>query len=102
MVRFGFSLSLVAALAPNLALATPYFRGAMPPFANATAVFDVDAVCVPFEDPHCCVDRAVCECQNGTFYSLNPRHFNGTYQLCAPPGNVTYGEDTSSIPGWCC
>ncbi|KAI1081343.1 hypothetical protein F5B20DRAFT_579211 [Whalleya microplaca] len=57
--------------------------------------------CVPFEDPHCCVDRVVCMCENGTFFMENNRT-NQSRQLCAPPSSVQIGEDTSNIPGWCC
>ncbi|KAI4862062.1 hypothetical protein F4820DRAFT_451373 [Hypoxylon rubiginosum] len=101
MVSFIF-VSLLAFSALNAALARPSFGAPMAPYINMTRAFSIDATCFPFEDPHCCVDRPVCECVNGTFYSANPQQVNGTHSLCGPPGNVTYGEDTGSIPGFCC
>ncbi|KAI1104772.1 hypothetical protein F4804DRAFT_332033 [Jackrogersella minutella] len=106
-------LSLVAASAlQSIAFARPSFRVPMPPFSNftrfhnvthnVTDVFEGNVKCIPFEDPHCCVDVPVCECRNGTFFSTNPKQLNGTDLFCVPPGNVTFGQDTSSIPGWCC
>ncbi|KAI0383240.1 hypothetical protein F5Y04DRAFT_278946 [Hypomontagnella monticulosa] len=79
----------------------PFPPNARRPYINGTT-FPVTAQCVPFEDPHCCVTQPVCECLNGTFFSVNTIRVNGTSSLCGPPGNVTYGHDTSSIPGWCC
>ncbi|KAI1380717.1 hypothetical protein F4677DRAFT_195547 [Hypoxylon crocopeplum] len=101
MASFVF-LSLLTASALNAAFARPSFKYSTRPFPNITATFNINAECIPFEDPHCCVDAPVCECRNGTFFSMNPRRINGTYSLCGPPGNVTLGEDTSNIPGWCC
>ncbi|KAI0833114.1 hypothetical protein F5Y06DRAFT_182475 [Hypoxylon sp. FL0890] len=96
-------LSLTAALAiVNVASARRFFRVPMPPYPNITNVLNANVDCYPFEDPHCCVDTVVCECFNGTFFSVNPKRLNGTDLFCVPPGNVTYGQDTSSIPGWCC
>ncbi|OTA70394.1 hypothetical protein K449DRAFT_427921 [Hypoxylon sp. EC38] len=102
MVSFVL-LGLTAASAiGNVAFARRSLRVPMPPFPNITDMLNANAECVPFEDPHCCVDAIVCECVNGTFFSMNPNKLNGTGEFCVPPGNVTYGQDTSSIPGWCC
>lgn len=68
MVSFAFQ-SLFAASAVCVAFAQPSFRGKMRPFPNITNIthaFNANAVCIPFEDPHCCVDLPVCECVNGT------------------------------------
>ncbi|KAI1159250.1 hypothetical protein F5B18DRAFT_36448 [Nemania serpens] len=79
--------------------------------------------CFPFQDPHCCIDYAVCECANGwcrpylprvsprlvnaaaylfsgTFFAANKQY--GATSLCNPPGSFAYGNDVSSLPGWCC
>ncbi|KAI2625733.1 hypothetical protein GGR54DRAFT_637514 [Hypoxylon sp. NC1633] len=101
MVSFAL-LGLLTASASNLALAMPSFIPSTLRLNNITITFNANAECIPFADPHCCIDHVVCECRNGTFFSVNPRLNNGTQSLCVPPGNVTYGEDTDSIPGWCC
>ncbi|KAI1140545.1 hypothetical protein F5Y05DRAFT_411596 [Hypoxylon sp. FL0543] len=97
-----FCLTVALAAIGNVTFARRSVRVSMPPFPNLTHVLNANAECYPFEDPHCCVDRVVCECFNGTFFSVNPSSLNGTNVLCLPPGNITYGQDTSSIPGWCC
>ncbi|KAI0179247.1 hypothetical protein GGR52DRAFT_570138 [Hypoxylon sp. FL1284] len=99
---FAF-LAFIAPLVLCAVLATLSSRArTMAPFPNITHTFSIDATCFPFEDPDCCVDMPVCQCANGTFYSTNPQYANGTSSLCGPPGNVTLGGDTSSIPGFCC
>ncbi|KAI1412126.1 hypothetical protein F5Y13DRAFT_200116 [Hypoxylon sp. FL1857] len=55
-----------------------------------------DSGCYPFEDPHCCIDYAVCECANGWFYQFN-QDTNG----CNPPWGII-GTDISALPGFCC
>ncbi|KAI6082570.1 hypothetical protein F4821DRAFT_281568 [Hypoxylon rubiginosum] len=101
MLSFAF-ISLLAPFVLHATLARPSSRAPMAPYVNITRSFNIDATCFPFEDPHCCVDRPVCECNNGTFYSANLQQANQTGSLCGPPGNITYGYDTSSIPGFCC
>ncbi|KAI2469473.1 hypothetical protein F4781DRAFT_394249 [Annulohypoxylon bovei var. microspora] len=77
MVSFAF-LTLVAVQAlNNIASARRSFRVPAPPFpnitnfanitdfANVTHLFDAGVQCIPFEDPHCCVELPVCECRNG-------------------------------------
>ncbi|KAI1778168.1 hypothetical protein F4818DRAFT_438340 [Hypoxylon cercidicola] len=95
MVSFAF-LSLLVPSVLDAALARPSSRAPMAPFVNATRSLNIAATCFPFEDPHCCVNRPVCECANGTFYSANPQRVNETTSLCGPPGNITYGEDTGT------
>ncbi|KAI1211660.1 uncharacterized protein F4807DRAFT_397849 [Annulohypoxylon truncatum] len=114
MVSFALLGLFVIQILNNVAFARRSFRVPAPPFpnitnfvnftnlANFTDKFDANVQCIPFEDPHCCVDFPVCECRNGTFFNVNPRRLNGTDLFCVPPGNVTFGQDTSSIPGWCC
>ncbi|KAI2638781.1 hypothetical protein GGS26DRAFT_587549 [Hypomontagnella submonticulosa] len=103
MTPYDFiSVLIPAILSVALAEAAYPFRRARRPYVNSTTTFTAAAQCVPFEDPHCCVTRPVCECLNGTFFSINTIRVNGSSSLCGPPGNVTFGQDTSSIPGWCC
>ncbi|KAI8960992.1 hypothetical protein F5Y11DRAFT_328070 [Daldinia sp. FL1419] len=72
-------------------------------FPNITAALDAGVDCFPFEDPHCCVDQAVCQCTNGTFFGVNVIGSNDSSSaLCLPPSNVTYGQDMGNIPGYCC
>ncbi|OTB08966.1 hypothetical protein M426DRAFT_129861 [Hypoxylon sp. CI-4A] len=102
MVSFVF-VGLVAASSFNsIAFAKPSSRVSNPPFPNITAAFNAGIECFPFEDPDCCVDTPYCQCLNGTFFSVNPQRVNGTESLCIPPGNLTFGPDTISIPGFCC
>ncbi|KAI1443521.1 hypothetical protein F5Y02DRAFT_420008 [Annulohypoxylon stygium] len=114
MVSITFSSLIVAQAFNNVALSRRMFTVPAPPFPNVTEFvnitrwgnftekFDTNAQCIPFEDPHCCVDFPVCECRNGTFFNVNPTRLNGTDLFCAPPGNVTFGQGVSGIPGWCC
>ncbi|KAI1756314.1 hypothetical protein F4782DRAFT_526868 [Xylaria castorea] len=75
-------------------------------FPNITSISDSPdntsraIPCFPFEDPDCCIDYAVCECTNGTFFAANKQY--GAKSLCNPPSSVIYGNDVSSIPGSCC
>ncbi|KAI5861241.1 hypothetical protein GGS23DRAFT_598766 [Durotheca rogersii] len=62
---------------------------------------DDGLVCIPFEDPRCCVDQPVCQCDDGTFYDANPNPA-GLQRLCAPPIGEGYGDVPESLPGWCC
>lgn len=77
--------------------------------------------CIPFEDPKCCINMAVCQCNDGKWrlFVFNPffvaltgtKHDDlGIYYslrddrnttLCNPPGTMAY-DDVSNIPGWCC
>lgn len=66
MVPFTL-LSIVTAF--GVALARPPVNFPRSPFPNITAAFAAGIECFPFEDPHCCVDRAVCQCINGMFRS---------------------------------
>ncbi|KAI0108383.1 hypothetical protein F4814DRAFT_451666 [Daldinia grandis] len=101
MVSFTL-LSIVTASAFDVALARPPVKFPRSPFPNITAAFAAGIECFPFEDPHCCVDRAVCQCINGTFFGVNVIQTNASSSLCLPPGNVTYGQDMGNIPGFCC
>ncbi|KAI0008099.1 hypothetical protein F4779DRAFT_618973 [Xylariaceae sp. FL0662B] len=63
--------AILALLHPNTSAKTvqPRFsnssiKAVQPPFLNRT---DAVAPCVPFEDPHCCVDGVVCMCNNGVY-----------------------------------
>ncbi|KAI5927409.1 hypothetical protein F4810DRAFT_706776 [Camillea tinctor] len=95
----------------KLVMATPRpYAGKMPfPFLNTTSFrgttpntksLNGTADCFPFEDPDCCIDWIVCQCHNGTFLTANQS--NHTDDFCTPPGAQIYGEDISSVPGWCC
>ncbi|KAI0468087.1 hypothetical protein F4859DRAFT_517283 [Xylaria cf. heliscus] len=87
-----------SATTPNLAV--------IPRFPNTTGIADNPDItshvlpCFPFEDPDCCIDYAVCECNNGTFFAINKQY--GAASLCNPPSPFIYGNDISSIPGSCC
>ncbi|KAI1773229.1 hypothetical protein F4818DRAFT_443583 [Hypoxylon cercidicola] len=72
--------------------------GAAVPFGVAeTGLEDRQASgCFPFEDPHCCVNYAVCQCANGWFYQYNEAQGG-----CDPPWGIL-GTDVSDIPGFCC
>ncbi|KAK7989392.1 hypothetical protein PG989_009707 [Apiospora arundinis] len=54
--------------------------------------------CIPFEDPGCCVNKAVCQCNDGMFW---PLRVDQNTTGCNPPGMGVYG-DATKIPGWCC
>ncbi|KAI1389927.1 uncharacterized protein F4822DRAFT_218710 [Hypoxylon trugodes] len=103
MVSFTFwsllALSTISAalLRPPPPLPKPHPKFPFPPFPNISAIAP-GAQCAPFEDPHCCIVTPVCECTNGTFFSIN----GGTPSICGPPGSDNYGQDVSGIPGWCC
>ncbi|KAI2606496.1 uncharacterized protein GGS25DRAFT_501534 [Hypoxylon fragiforme] len=105
MASFAF-LSLLVVSSFDATSARRYFRPSLSTFRHINFTFNVNAECVPFEDPHCCIDRPVCECRNGglpgTFFSMNPIRINGTSSICGPPGNETLGDDATGIPGWCC
>ncbi|KAI1630582.1 hypothetical protein F4809DRAFT_268433 [Biscogniauxia mediterranea] len=95
----------------QIVTARPRSDAAVPPFPlfNATSFkgtapnstsFNGTVDCFPFEDPDCCINWIVCQCHNGTFFSANQN--NLTNDFCTPPGARMYGEDISSVPGWCC
>ncbi|KAI0152891.1 hypothetical protein GGR57DRAFT_161692 [Xylariaceae sp. FL1272] len=76
------------------------------PFLNATSTTNtapgmptVAIACFPYEDPHCCVSKSVCQCRNGTFFATNKGY---GASLCDPPSPYKYGDDAGSIPGFCC
>ncbi|KAI1087363.1 hypothetical protein F5B19DRAFT_497450 [Rostrohypoxylon terebratum] len=115
MVSLALSSLIVVQALNSVAFSRRMFTVTEPLFPNVTDFgnvtkrgnfttekFDVNTQCVPFEDPHCCVDFPVCQCRNGTFFNVNPKSLNGTNLFCTPPGNVTFGQAVSGIPGWCC
>ncbi|KAI0885509.1 uncharacterized protein GGS22DRAFT_161095 [Annulohypoxylon maeteangense] len=81
MVSFTLLSLVVVQVFNDVAFARRFFRVPAPPFpnitnfvnitnfANFTDKFDADTQCIPFEDPHCCVDFPVCECRNGIISS---------------------------------
>ncbi|KAI0438143.1 hypothetical protein F4803DRAFT_555339 [Xylaria telfairii] len=83
----------------------PNFIG-KPSFLNTTSTAgspdstSIAIPCFPFADPDCCIDYAVCECNNGTFFATNKQY--GASSLCNPPGPFAYGNGVNSIPGSCC
>ncbi|KAK8138804.1 hypothetical protein PG984_002184 [Apiospora sp. TS-2023a] len=87
------SLLIIPACLLRSAVALPSTAPTVLPEANST-----HPRCIPFENPKCCVNMAVCQCNDGIFYSLRD---NTNATLCNPPGTVAY-DDVSDIPGWCC
>ncbi|KAI1147129.1 hypothetical protein F4825DRAFT_471853 [Nemania diffusa] len=102
LVRSILGLSLLvkgaAATAPNRSVKTLFPNTTTA--ANSPESTEPAIPCFPFQDPDCCVDHAVCECYNGTFMAINKQY--GATSLCDPPGVFVFGNDVSSVPGWCC
>ncbi|KAI1847025.1 hypothetical protein JX265_006779 [Neoarthrinium moseri] len=74
-------------------------------FASAAAVAPVEEIvkkgdsgCYIYEDPDCCINYGVCECQDGHFYQVNQA--NGGYN-CQPPWGYL-ASSVSGLPGACC
>ncbi|KAI1270620.1 hypothetical protein F5Y18DRAFT_422119 [Xylariaceae sp. FL1019] len=90
-----------------LQLSTATAFGFIPvPFLNATSTTDTASsmptpavACFPYADPHCCVNKSVCQCRNGTFFAINQGY---GASMCDPPSPYEYGDDVGSIPGFCC
>ncbi|KAI8945130.1 hypothetical protein F4801DRAFT_584705 [Xylaria longipes] len=97
-------LGILLLVEPGVAITSNFVVKAL--FPNTTSIVDSPdntgraIPCFPFEDPDCCIDHAVCECTNGTFFATNKQY--GVTSICNPPGSVVYGNDVSSIPGSCC